>query len=275
MDDGSTDHTVDVVRREQERWGRRLQLLQEAHGERSAARNLGIDAASGEYVAFLDSDDLWRTNHLEALLRALREQSHAVAAVADYGILSTDGRVVRDHVQRTTENGGPDRRRRIEGDYAAQLRALVRQDIIIHPSEVLASRSALLSTGGFKQDVIGSEDWLLWVELTRAGELFLTHQATVWLRRSPDNTFSQPQQFAAGAVVAAERVVETGVPHEVGYPTRLSAQSPTRTPVPPMRESAASGGALHCWAVHSRRTRRSSSSGGSGYPRADWLRVDR
>ena len=221
VDDGSTDSTGDVVAREQERLGQRLRLLTQEHGERSVARNRGVEAARGDYIAFLDSDDLWRANHLEASLNALRTHPEVIGTIADYGLLSVDGRIVRDHVSRTTENGGRDRRRTLEGDYHAQLRALVRQDIIVHPSEVVVSRAALLSAGGFNLEVVGSEDWLLWVQLASAGELLLTYQPTVWLRHSPDNTFSRPRMYADGMILAAEHVIATGLPGRVGVPDDL------------------------------------------------------
>ncbi len=55
VDDGSTDGTPDVVRA----YGRPITLLEQENKGPGAARNLGLRSASGEYVAFLDSDDLW------------------------------------------------------------------------------------------------------------------------------------------------------------------------------------------------------------------------
>lgn len=55
VDDGSTDDTGSVVRNS----GRKVLFLRQGQAGPGAARNLGLDAASGEYVAFLDSDDVW------------------------------------------------------------------------------------------------------------------------------------------------------------------------------------------------------------------------
>lgn len=54
-DDGSTDDTPDVLRK----YEGRVKVLTQRNAGPSAARNLGIAAATGDYIAFLDSDDLW------------------------------------------------------------------------------------------------------------------------------------------------------------------------------------------------------------------------
>jgi len=61
VNDGSTDHTSEIVRQ----FGDRVRLIEQANAGVSAARNAGIHAASGEWIAFLDADDEWLPNHLE------------------------------------------------------------------------------------------------------------------------------------------------------------------------------------------------------------------
>jgi hypothetical protein len=55
VDDGSTDGTLEMLRR----YDRRIQIFEQANKGPGAARNRGLKEARGEYVAFLDSDDLW------------------------------------------------------------------------------------------------------------------------------------------------------------------------------------------------------------------------
>ena len=66
IDDGSTDETPHVV----QRYGSRLKYLRQRNQGAAAARNKGIEAASGAYICMLDSDDIW---HPEAVARLLAE----------------------------------------------------------------------------------------------------------------------------------------------------------------------------------------------------------
>lgn len=59
VDDGSTDRTLEVVRQFCDALPGRTQILEQDHRGCAAARNRGAEVASGEYLAFLDSDDLW------------------------------------------------------------------------------------------------------------------------------------------------------------------------------------------------------------------------
>ncbi len=64
VDDGSTDGTAHIVAG----YGERISYLRQANAGPGAARNRGLDAAAGAYVAFLDADDLW---HKEKLARQM------------------------------------------------------------------------------------------------------------------------------------------------------------------------------------------------------------
>ena len=64
VDDGSTDKTKDVIDKFIEK-DNRVKYLYQKNQERSAARNNGIKEAKGDWICFLDSDDIYHVNHLE------------------------------------------------------------------------------------------------------------------------------------------------------------------------------------------------------------------
>ena len=73
IDDGSTDETAELVRKViEDNDNSHIRLIQQQNAGVSAARNAGIDAAVGEFICFLDSDDQWFTDHLENLDRAVQ-----------------------------------------------------------------------------------------------------------------------------------------------------------------------------------------------------------
>lgn len=69
VDDGSTDHTAQVLAA----YGQRLRVLTQSNGGPGAARNLACEQACGQYVAFLDSDDLWFPWTLDVYAQAIRQ----------------------------------------------------------------------------------------------------------------------------------------------------------------------------------------------------------
>ncbi len=71
VDDGSSDGTAEVL----EKFGRRIHLIRQENRGVSAARNTGIRAARGNWIAFLDSDDRWHPEKLERQLGALEKHS--------------------------------------------------------------------------------------------------------------------------------------------------------------------------------------------------------
>ena len=69
VDDGSTDDTKEIVA---EIYDGRIRFIHQENGGGSKARNIGIDAATGKFIAFLDSDDLFLPNHLKNAFHVLK-----------------------------------------------------------------------------------------------------------------------------------------------------------------------------------------------------------
>ncbi len=68
IDDGSTDGTLEILRA----YGDRIRLITQRNQGSAVARNAGLDAAHGEFIAFLDSDDVWLPGKLSAQVRYLQ-----------------------------------------------------------------------------------------------------------------------------------------------------------------------------------------------------------
>ncbi|HKR02224.1 MAG TPA: glycosyltransferase family 2 protein [Pyrinomonadaceae bacterium] len=204
IDDGSTDDTSALIERKAAHWGERFHYVWQENAERSAARNHGLRYARGEFVAFLDSDDVWREGHAQSCLAALQDDSTAAAAYAEYGLIAADGRVINDYVARP------------QGEGQSFLRDLCLKRLILHPTEVIVRRSALGTGDAFDPEISVGEDWLLWVRLAQTAAFRRTGEPTVWMRIHPKGTFGDPLKFTRSLLLAAEKVISTGLPAELG-----------------------------------------------------------
>ena len=104
VDDGSSDDTLSVAEQLHRQDNRVRYILHDRNKGEAAARNTGIRAASGEYIAFLDSDDEWLPGKLESQVRALSGAPANVAAVsARHLLVDDDGKetIVRDWTEVT------------------------------------------------------------------------------------------------------------------------------------------------------------------------------
>src|ERR1044071_1684449 len=141
VDDGSTDDTQSVVERHRKEWGERFRYAWQENAERCVARNHGLRLSRGEFVAFLDSDDLWRPSHLRTCVEALRKSPDAAAAYAEHGLVDAEGRVIRERDPRPSYEG------------RSMKRELCLKQFILFPTEVVVRPSALAKAYGGARDV--------------------------------------------------------------------------------------------------------------------------
>jgi len=103
VDDGSTDNTAEVLAR----YGDTICVIRQTNQGRSAARNAGILAARGEYIAFLDADDVWLPHKLERQVAVMESQPGAAWCYSDYREFGPLGRVAESFFERTGRRPPP------------------------------------------------------------------------------------------------------------------------------------------------------------------------
>jgi glycosyltransferase involved in cell wall biosynthesis len=154
VDDGSSDGTGQILG---ELYGDRIRYFAQANQGVSVARNKGIAEATGEWIAFLDSDDLWEKEKIEWQFKALERFS------PECGGCYTDSRLMNHPETRTlfqmAERGY--RHEDTMGVNADVLRLLVRPGgagMVVCPSSLMARADAVRKTGGFDPNLRFSED---------------------------------------------------------------------------------------------------------------------
>ncbi len=151
INDGSTDETAAEVIKHAEK-DRRLELINTDNLGASHARNVGLDQAKGQYIAFLDGDDRWHPEFLESQLALLESAGPDVAAVfARSRVMSAQGRVYYRHWQRAG---------RFDFD-----------DMLIQAcpprtgSSLLIRKQAFDSAGPFDVDLNSGQDFEMWLRI--------------------------------------------------------------------------------------------------------------
>jgi glycosyltransferase involved in cell wall biosynthesis len=142
VDDGSYDNTREVA----QGFGEKIRYVyQEARGP-SAARNVGIRMAHGEWIGFLDADDWWLPEKNAKVQELLRQHPEAVMIYHPHLLVSSKGTI---GVRRAAE---PD----------ALWPELLYDNFISGGSSALMRRSVVLDLGGFDESIRGVADWDMW-----------------------------------------------------------------------------------------------------------------
>jgi peptidoglycan/xylan/chitin deacetylase (PgdA/CDA1 family) len=184
VDDGSTDDTAAVVAGYAER-DARIGLVRQPNGGVSRARNRGIEGAGGEWMFFLDADDLLLPGAFESLLEVTRADPEADAVVGSCLRMDEGGRELwTQHAEPGSD---------LFGVFARTCA------IVIHSCLVRAD--LVRRAGGFDESLVTCEDWDLWQRLARLGARFAATPETVAVYR----------MRRASASRAGRRMLEDGL----------------------------------------------------------------
>jgi glycosyltransferase involved in cell wall biosynthesis len=167
VDDGSTDDTAAIVAR-----FARARYIRKQSGGPASARNVGIRAAQGEYVAFVDSDDLWSPDKLRLQIDLLRQSGVAWVYCDAYAF---------DDETRRTLFIFSKVRRQYSGDVLGRL---FLADFIPMPTPVIR-RNVLEQMGYFDErgEIQNSaEDWDLWLRIAARYPIGLVNRPLAWYR---------------------------------------------------------------------------------------------
>ena len=161
VDDGSTDGTAATIRAA---FGTRVQIVETPNRGVSTARNTGVAASRGPWLAFLDSDDLWLPQKLAAQVAFIRARPTAQ-------ICQTEEIWIRNGVR---VNPCAHHRKPTGDIFTASL-----QLCLVSPSAVLLRRSLFDRVGGFDPSLPACEDYDLWLRIARIEPVWLLDEPRV------------------------------------------------------------------------------------------------
>ncbi|MBC2733856.1 MAG: glycosyltransferase [Desulfobacteraceae bacterium] len=172
VDDGSTDETPALL----SHYGDHLRVLRQSNRGVSAARNGGIQAARGNLIAFLDSDDTWQPGKLARQVDFFDTHPDAM-------ICQTEETWIRRGVRVNPKR----RHRKLSGWIFEASLALC----LVSPSAVMMRRELLEGMGGFDESLPACEDYDLWLRVSLRYPIHLIDDALVVKRGGHEDQLSR------------------------------------------------------------------------------------
>jgi glycosyltransferase involved in cell wall biosynthesis len=189
VDDASTDGTAEIIAGHAE-GDARVRLFRQAEWSGpAAARNLALREARGEWIAVLDSDDLWRPDRLKLQLAVVDANPSVRLVTSEYQGMDVAGRPLE-----IVPCAGPE---------WWLLWRLLFENVLGGHSQVLFRREPALACGGYRSDFEAAEDYKLWVNLASEGGVACVHEVLMDYRmhdKSASALNPQLQRMQAGRI---------------------------------------------------------------------------
>ena len=167
VDDGSSDDTKNIVSNIDDK---RVKYIYQDNQERSAARNNGIKNAQGQYVCFLDSDDLFEPQHLQVLFDDISERDFPVELLFTNCYYLNHGVKEKPELPELKDNS---------------IKYLLQNSVI--PARVCIHKD-ILKEFKFRIDIVIVEDTVLWVSIANKNPVTHIKEYTIQYRLHDDNS---------------------------------------------------------------------------------------
>jgi glycosyltransferase involved in cell wall biosynthesis len=154
VNDGSTDSTQAVL----DSYGTHISVIQQENRGQPTARNKAIERAHGDYIAFLDADDIWLPGRLSKTVSALERNPAAALVFSDYVRIDQSGNLVQDRAVSASLAHPP------------SMDEILTHWWPISPTTVTMPRSIWARCGGFHAEATGFEDIYFFILARECGE---------------------------------------------------------------------------------------------------------
>lgn len=201
VDDGSTDNTQEMMANFSD-----ITYLQQYHQGPAVARNRGLREAHGEYIQFLDSDDVLLPTKLEKCLSVFESHPNVGLVYTGYEVRTSD-------LSEPVAIQPPI----LQKPQGSDLMALINSTTTIFAPHCALIRQACIDTvGGFNESLIGTEDWYLWISLAAQGTVFYhLDEILAWTRKHDTNLSSNVMNLAYARLNAYEALHQLDIPPDI------------------------------------------------------------
>lgn len=198
VDDGSKDNTAQVVAE----FGSSVHYIYQENQGLSAARNTGIRYAHGEFIALLDSDDLWLPNYVEAQVKNLQQNPRAGLSYSWWSHIDQDGQPMPE-----------------PGHYNQRGNLLMELALMNHfpPVAVMVRKQCIEEAGYFDEKLFALEDWDLWLRISaNSWEIDFVPRVLAQYRRHNNNMTLDVARMERNQLAVLNKLEASSVASQVG-----------------------------------------------------------
>ena len=199
VDDGSSDETVAIARAVKDP---RVRIYSFTNGGAAMARNRGIEKSTGEFLSFIDSDDLWTPDKLEKQLKTLQDNPKAGGVYSWTLIMDNSGEKVY-----------PGNCESYTGDVYPHL---LLSNFVGSGSNMLVRRSASEAIGGFDTSLYSHEDWDYYLRLSQRWLFAVVSEPQILYRKREDSVCSNFEVMEHYIFILHDKVF-SAVPPDLRY----------------------------------------------------------
>ena len=203
INDGSTDGTGAWVSALADR---RVTLINQENQGCAIARNTGVFVSNGDYIAFLDADDIWESTKLEKQVRILETRPNV--GLVNTWISHIDGEGVSLEKLGTPDSEG----------YVWE--SVIEENPIMCGSTPMVRRECFESVGLFDQSLRSAEDWDMWIRIAKKYEFAVVKEPLVRYRIHANSKSHNLQLHLKSRLQVIEKAFQNTVPDKAAMKDR-------------------------------------------------------
>nr|MDZ8125359.1 glycosyltransferase [Nostoc sp. CmiVER01] len=203
INDGSQDSTIEVIAEIEDS---RIKVFSYPNAGGNVSRNRGLNLAVGEFVSFLDADDLWTPDKLYSQVKALEEHITAKVAYSWTDYIDENGEFILSG-KRVNLNGNV-------------YESLLLNNFLENGSNPLICRKSLIQLGSFDESLSAAQDWDMWLRLASQFDFVCVPSVQILYRISANSVSSNLVRQEKACLQVLERAYK-----ESSYLRKASAGS--------------------------------------------------
>lgn len=196
VDDGSTDKTQEII----ESFGAKVKLLKQQNSGVCKSRNRGISVASGQFICLMDHDDYWFPNKISAQLKCFEDYPEAGVVYSSFTLWHADIQGKFPNPDNFTSSASG-----IDKEYSGWIYHLLLLDCWVLTSTAMFRSEVFHECGNFDEKLPFSEDWDLWLRISRSYQFLKINNITTLYRqhKNQGNKVVRPIDYRCNLLLRA------------------------------------------------------------------------